>query len=119
MFNGNVQRPIVFKMLNEKLPKLVRDKIPEIIRSDGENPITRNVEGEELKEFLIKKLYEEVEEYEQSKDPKELHDILEVIHALADTHDISKEELETNREQKSINRGSFSKGIVLEGANPK
>ena len=36
--------------------KLVRDKIPEIITSKGEKPITRVLNDEEYKEQLEKKL---------------------------------------------------------------
>ena len=42
--------------------KLVRDKIPEIIESNGEKPITRILNDVEYNEELIKKLNEEYHE---------------------------------------------------------
>ena len=44
--------------------KLVRDRIPEIIRATGKTPVTRTVaDVEERKRRLIDKLIEEVQEY--------------------------------------------------------
>lgn len=44
------------------MEKLVRDRIPEIIRAEGKNPQVRQVCGDELLRFLKKKLQEEVDE---------------------------------------------------------
>ena len=58
--------------------KLVRDKIPEIIRSKGVEPITYVADAEEYAARLRDKLAEEVEEFIASdNDPEELADILE------------------------------------------
>ena len=38
--------------------KLVRDNIPNIIKNNGEDPITRILTNEEYKQELEKKLYE-------------------------------------------------------------
>ena len=43
--------------------KLVRDKIPEIIRADGKECEVRVAEGKEKYELLEKKLMEEVNEF--------------------------------------------------------
>ena len=42
--------------------KLVRDNIPNIISSNGEEPITRILNDEEYWEYLLKKDTEELEE---------------------------------------------------------
>lgn len=42
--------------------KLVRDKIPEIIKNNNETPITRILSDEEYKKELEKKLLEEYQE---------------------------------------------------------
>lgn len=47
--------------------KLVRDKIPEIIKEDGKTPITRILDDEEYLDELDIKLSEEVQEYQADK----------------------------------------------------
>jgi len=94
--------------------KLVRDDIPEIIEADGEIPETHVAEGEEYTERLVDKLAEEVEEYRERRDPAELADVLEVIHAIRRDDGLSAEELEQLRETKARERGRFEEGLVLE-----
>ncbi len=94
--------------------KLVRDGIPEMIRADDEVPVTRTVDGEAYRERLREKLDEEVAEYHESEDPEELVDVLEVVAALAGTHDVSEAALEAMREAKADERGRFEDGVVLE-----
>ncbi|WP_226022096.1 nucleoside triphosphate pyrophosphohydrolase [Halomicrobium salinisoli] len=94
--------------------KLVRDGIPEIIRESDEEPVTHTVDGEAYRERLREKLDEEVAEYHESGDPEELADVLEVVAALAGTHDLSEDELEAMREAKADERGRFEDGVVLE-----
>lgn len=47
--------------------KLVRDRIPEIIKTDGKNPITRVLSEDEYLQELDTKLNEEVAEYQADK----------------------------------------------------
>lgn len=93
--------------------KLVRDKIPEIIKANGETPVTRILERPEYLEELIKKLQEECDEFREDRSLEELADIQEVILALADAI-ASREELEKAREAKAKERGAFSHRIYLE-----
>lgn len=65
--------------------KLVRDKISDIIKSKGENCKFEVLNDEDYKDFLDKKLNEEVAEYQSSKSLAELVDIIEVIYAIAKT----------------------------------
>lgn len=94
--------------------KLVRDDIPEIIREDDKTPICHKVSGPYREQLLVEKLEEEVAEYVESGETEELADILEVVYALRDYHDITEETLERIREAKSDERGSFDEYIVLE-----
>ncbi|MES9604270.1 nucleoside triphosphate pyrophosphohydrolase [Actinomadura sp. NPDC000929] len=93
--------------------KLVRDRIPEIIRDAGGSPETRTAAPGEQGALLRNKLYEEAGEYIASNDPAELADLLEVLHALAALHGLSPEELEERRAAKAADRGGFSKRLVL------
>jgi predicted house-cleaning noncanonical NTP pyrophosphatase (MazG superfamily) len=38
----------------KKFEKLVRDKIPEIIRADGKIPVCRNLDNDEYRKELLK-----------------------------------------------------------------
>lgn len=66
--------------------KLVRDRIPEIIESKGENPVTHTVEGEEFKNALKRKLIEELREVVSAGTPQdmleEIADMMEIIRAI-------------------------------------
>ena len=96
-----------------KYDKAIRDKIPEIIEKDG---FSCNVETMSDEKFLVemeKKLSEEVVEYQNSKNPEELADILEVIYRIAKLKGISKEQLEKIRLNKVEKRGAFEDNLFL------
>ena len=97
--------------------KLVRDKIPEIIKNNGENPVISILDDEKYKEELEKKLFEEYNEVLNSsgKDRiEELADMLEVIIALAKLENSSLEEVIEVSKEKVKKRGAFDKKIYLE-----
>ena len=93
--------------------KLVRDSIPEIIAAQGEKPIIRVMDDKEYIISLEKKLDEEVAEYHESKEIEELADVMEVIYALCEAKGHSVDELIKVYEKKHIERGGFSKRILL------
>lgn len=93
--------------------KLVRDKIPEIMERRGEAASICILDEKRYIEELDKKLNEEVQEYQESKDIEELADILEVIYAVCNAKSISFERLQKIREEKFEKRGGFSKKIFL------
>ena len=95
--------------------KLVRDDIPEIIEANGETPVVRTARDDgEYETYLLAKLQEEVDEYREDRDPEELTDILEVVHAIRAFEGLSADDLETLRERKAERRGRFAERIVLE-----
>lgn len=96
-----------------KYNKLVRDRIPELIRGGGEVPHTRILEPEEYALRLQQKLDEEVSEFHRDHNTEELADILEVVFALAATLGCSEEELLALRQQKKDRRGGFQDRIFL------
>lgn len=97
----------------KKYNKLVRDRIPEIIESSGEQCKTKTLSGEEYLTMLDIKLNEEIAEYQQDKNIEELADVLEVIRAITAARGYTWEELETIRAKKEGARGGFSKKIFL------
>ncbi len=62
----------------------------------------------------MKKLHEEVSEFQESNDVEELADILEVVEYLAIAKGASMDELLKIKEKKSLERGGFNKRIFLE-----
>jgi predicted house-cleaning noncanonical NTP pyrophosphatase (MazG superfamily) len=97
-----------------KMNKLVRDHIPQIIKSAGKNPKYHQANDQEFRQLLIVKLNEEVTEFINSNDPEELADILEVIHTLAQELNITYNDIENLRLQKRNQRGGFDKKYILE-----
>lgn len=94
--------------------KLVRDKIPEIIETNGCKCTIKYIEGEDLKDALSVKLVEEVCEFiEADMDMEELADIFEVIDAIIKINNWSKMDITKIQADKRIKRGSFNKGIFL------
>lgn len=93
--------------------KLVRDKIPQIIKDSGKICIYEILEGEEYLCLLDQKLSEELAEYQESKSLEELADLLEVIQAVVKARGWTLEELEQVRADKASRRGGFEKKILL------
>lgn len=98
-------------------PKLVRDRIPELISAHGQRPRTRRLEDQEYVAALHDKLQEECQEYLSANTDvsavEELADVLEVVRALASIHGASPEALEVVRADKARQRGQFSERIYL------
>lgn len=97
--------------------KLVRDRIPEIIRQKGEVVNAREcVDPLEMFDLLRAKLVEEAHEFQQAKNRadayEELADVLEVVAALVETFD--PEMLSQVRTLKALNKGTFKRGFVID-----
>ena len=93
--------------------KLVRDNIPEIIEKGGKHALIETLSDKEYEIFLERKLDEEVNEYHESKDTEELADILEIIISLAKIKGVSFSDLIDLQTQKAVEKGGFSKKILL------
>ncbi len=97
--------------------KLVRDKIPEIIESNGEIAKCRILDEQEFKAELEKKLFEEyneVLEAQGSERVEELADMLEILKALAELEGSNLEQVIQVAEEKAKKRGAFKERIFLE-----
>lgn len=94
--------------------KLVRDKIPQIMKSSNKSFDIHIASNEEVLEFLHRKLDEEVAEFHQDKNLEELADIMEVLFALAKNLGYDEESLIDKRLEKREARGGFDENIVLE-----
>lgn len=94
--------------------KLVRDKIPEIIESQGKTCKVRTLSTEDYIKMIDAKLDEELAEYHEDQNIEELADLMEVIYAAAKARGYSVDELESVRVKKVEKRGAFEKMILLE-----
>lgn len=94
--------------------KLVRDKIPDIIRANGGKPVIRILDSDEYLRELIRKLKEETEEFEGEPTVEELADIKEVLIALREALGIHAGALEEARRQKAARNGRLKRRIYLE-----
>lgn len=99
-----------------KYHKLVRDKIPEIIRKHGDVPITHIADEAEYWQKLKEKLLEEVREFQEAENMDELADILEVLDAIIDLKKFNREEIQRIKVKKAEDRGAFKDRIILDEA---
>lgn len=98
--------------------KLVRDRIPEIIKenNDGE-AVTKILSDEEYKKALEDKLYEEYQEVLEASGEdrvEELADMLEIMISLAKIEKSNLEKIIEIAKKKKLKRGGFDKKIYLE-----
>ncbi|MCP9280755.1 nucleoside triphosphate pyrophosphohydrolase [Bacillus wiedmannii] len=97
--------------------KLIRNKIPQIIKSNGKTPTTRILPEDEYIKEICKKTQEELTEYIEAKTKpdklEELSDLLELINAIAENEDTTLEEINSIRKKKAEERGGFSDRVFL------
>lgn len=99
--------------------KLIRDKMPEIMKAQGKELVVRVLENEEFKEALRRKVIEEVSELKDAKTNEEAMDkiayLYEIADALGDAYGFSKSEIKELKEKTHQARGGFEKKLFLEG----
>lgn len=96
--------------------KLVRDKIPEIIRDSGNHCEIKTLSNLDYIEALKHKLVEEAQEVVIAKPeelPQELADVMEVIDTLMTTMGIEPEKVREIQKEKRSQRGGFDNKIKL------
>lgn len=103
--------------------KLVRDKIPDILRSKGLkfDYITVS-EDMNVVSLLEAKLTEELQEYRNNRDVDEIADLIEVLLSLGERLGTSRDDMMGKVRRKGEERGRFEKGCVLlqvEDAGPR
>jgi predicted house-cleaning noncanonical NTP pyrophosphatase (MazG superfamily) len=97
--------------------KLVRDRVPEILRAGGHEVVTETLEGDALLDALRAKIDEEVAEYDTAIDDEhaatELADLLEVVMAIAKRRGYGEAAIQQLRADKAARRGAFDLGFFL------
>jgi len=100
--------------MNKIYQKLVRDRIPEIITEAGKEFSVCQVKGDRLKDYAMKKLQEEVQEFVEDPGAEEAADIMEIFHFICHRMGIKDSEIMAQSTSKRILRGGFEMGYVLE-----
>ena len=96
--------------------KLVRNKIPEIMKQKGKKPSTHIASDEEYWSKLKEKLQEETAEFNKNSIEEEYVDILEVLEAIKEFKGFDEQSLKDLKKKKVEERGKFKDKIILEGA---
>jgi len=107
-----------------KQNKLVRDKIVSLMESQGSKLYSFQLNDHDFNKQLKIKLQEEAAEVLQAQTPQELieelSDVLEIVHALANLHNISSKDLSKAQEKKRIQKGGFEgRTFVTFAEHPK
>ena len=95
--------------------KLVRDNIPQIIANGGGRAKLHQMDNEEYRHELLKKLIEEANELLESDGSiEERADVAEVLKAIDELMEYDAQELEQVRIDKAQERGEFKQRLFLE-----
>ena len=94
--------------------KLVRDKIPDIIREDGRECKYHVADYNEYKAHLYEKMREELDEFINTPCYEEAADIYEVFSSICAMHDMNMVRVEVTALDKADLYGGFKNRIILE-----
>jgi predicted house-cleaning noncanonical NTP pyrophosphatase (MazG superfamily) len=98
--------------------KLVRDKIPDIIRGSGRTADVRQLDDRAYLAALYEKLAEEAAELRRANNAdnilEEAADVLEVLISLAALHGHTLDDIVRVASEKRSERGGFDKRLWLE-----
>ena len=96
--------------------KLVRDRIPAIIRADGKIAKTEVLSEPNFKHALLQKLVEEAQEVQNARPEElatELADLLEVFDTIIEAFGLTQDEVMVRQKERWKSRGGFAKRIKL------
>ena len=104
--------------MDKEYNKLVRDKMPDIIKDKGSNPVIRVLDTKRYKKELEKKLLEGCKKVSRTKRSDTrldvLADMLEVINSLASLENKTLKDIERVADLKRQYQGGFQGKIYLE-----
>jgi predicted house-cleaning noncanonical NTP pyrophosphatase (MazG superfamily)/alkylation response protein AidB-like acyl-CoA dehydrogenase len=102
--------------MSSKYPKLVRDKIPEIININSQKSQVKILNIKEYQQALKQKLVEESQEVltaQESDLMEEIADVYEVLEALISSHNLDTNKIAEIRENKANLKGKFNERLYL------
>lgn len=93
--------------------KIVRDKIPEIIINDGRYCEILIQKNRDMKMEILKKLKEEIAEFEKEPSINEMADIYEVLEKMCKIYGYEENEIKSVKDEKKHVNGGFEKEYYL------
>ena len=105
--------------IENQYPKLIRDRIPEIVERNGQTAkVYREEDTVKYLDFLFTKLIEEATELVQADtldhQKEELADVREVIATIQDTLGLAEADVEAVQSSKREERGGFKGRLIME-----
>ena len=104
-------------LVAEQGAKLVRDKIPEIIRAEGRDPKVEVLDDAGYERALCAKVLEEATEFSEAVNDahvlEEAADIVEVLRARLKLRGLSLDDVEQVRVRKNEQRGGFAERLFM------
>jgi predicted house-cleaning noncanonical NTP pyrophosphatase (MazG superfamily) len=97
----------------KKYDKLVRDKIPAIIRESGATCKVRTIKPDEIETYYRRKIQEELDELFENPCAEEMADVMEVVDSLRTVLNLSIEKVIDAKCAKRNDRGAFKNGTIL------
>jgi predicted house-cleaning noncanonical NTP pyrophosphatase (MazG superfamily) len=103
--------------------KLIRDRIPEIIKKDGNTADIIILSEESFNQAIKQKLIEEATEVANAETRDdilgELADLQEVMDTIKQMYNINTLEVNTTQAVKALQRGKFEKKLFLKSVDEK
>lgn len=103
--------------VENEYPKLVRDRIPEIIRENGGEAPFRTLTDDEFFEYLKKKVVEEAGELAASDTDsnllEEIADVREILDTIQRLKGFTTEQVVQVQEEKRVKRGAFELRLLM------
>jgi predicted house-cleaning noncanonical NTP pyrophosphatase (MazG superfamily) len=97
--------------------RVVRDRIPDLVREAGHHVTFRQLTAEERPRFLKQKVASEARELLASpvgKEKEQVADVLEALEAFITSRDYGRDDLRRVKEHKRKQRGAFERCFVVE-----
>lgn len=99
--------------------KLVRDNIPDIIKSRNGTCDVEMLNDEDFAKALVQKLKEEVSEFEKDDNLEELADIYEVFTSILVTKGLTLSDVQMAASKKRKKNGGFSRRLFMKSYNDR